>query len=110
MFIIMGTMTVTQVGHLIIGTIVFAVLTVLCFYKRVRHNKGDTEVRATGTPSSFGSAIAPINGLSCPDMQLTEGDMARTRITTEKATYRPHKGTVGYAVQASNKINIKHPA
>ena len=42
MFITMGTMTVTQVGHLIIGTIVFAVLTVLCLYKRVRHNKGDT--------------------------------------------------------------------
>jgi len=25
-----------------IGTVVFAVLTVLCLYKRVRHNKGDT--------------------------------------------------------------------
>ena len=42
MFITMGTMTVTQVGHLIIGTIVFAVLTALCLYKRVRHNSGDT--------------------------------------------------------------------
>ena len=42
MFITMGTMTVTQVGHLIIGTIVFAVLTALCLYKRVRHYKGDT--------------------------------------------------------------------
>ena len=42
MFITMGTMTVTQVGNLIIATIVFAVLTVLCLYKRVRHNKGDT--------------------------------------------------------------------
>ena len=42
MFVTMGTMTVTQVGHLIIGTIVFAVLTALCLYKRVRHNKGDT--------------------------------------------------------------------
>ena len=42
MFITMGTMTVTQVGHLIIGTIVFAVLTALCLYKSVRHYKGDT--------------------------------------------------------------------
>ena len=41
MFITMGTMTVTQVGHLIIGTIVFAVLTALCPCKRVRHYKGD---------------------------------------------------------------------
>ena len=37
MFITVGTMTVTQVGHLIIGTIVFAVLTALCLYKRVTH-------------------------------------------------------------------------
>ena len=42
MFITMGTMTVTQVGHLIIGTIVFSVLTALCLYKGVRHYKGDT--------------------------------------------------------------------
>ena len=42
MFITMGTMTVTQVGHLIIGTIVFAVLNALCLYKRVTHNKGNT--------------------------------------------------------------------
>ena len=42
MFITMGTMTVTQVGNLIIATVVFAVLTALCLYKRVTHNKGDT--------------------------------------------------------------------
>ena len=42
MFITMGTMTVTQVGNLIIATVVFAVLTALCLYKRVRHYKGDT--------------------------------------------------------------------
>ena len=42
MFITMGTMTVTQVGHLIIGTILFAVLTALSLYQRVRHYEGDT--------------------------------------------------------------------
>ena len=42
MFITVGTMTVTQVGNLIIATVVFAVLTALCLYKRVKHNKGDT--------------------------------------------------------------------
>ena len=42
MFITMGTMTVTQVGNLIIATVVFAVLTALCLYKRVTPNKGNT--------------------------------------------------------------------
>ena len=42
MFITVGTMTVTQVGNLIIATVVFAVLTALCLYKRVTHNKGNT--------------------------------------------------------------------
>ena len=37
MCITLGTMTVTQAGHLIGGTIVFAVLTVLSLYKRVTH-------------------------------------------------------------------------
>ena len=37
MCITLGTMTVTQVGHLIVGTIVFAVLTALFIYKRVTH-------------------------------------------------------------------------
>ena len=37
MFITVGTMTVTQVGNLIIATVVFAVLTALCLYKRVTH-------------------------------------------------------------------------
>ena len=37
MCITLGTMTVTQVGHLIGGTIVFAVLTALFIYKRVTH-------------------------------------------------------------------------
>ena len=37
MCITLGTMTVTQVGHLIGGTIVFAVLTALSLYKRVTH-------------------------------------------------------------------------
>ena len=37
MCITLGTMTVTQAGHLIGGTIVFAVLTALCLYKRVTH-------------------------------------------------------------------------
>ena len=41
MFITVGIMTVTQVGNLIIATIVFAVLTALCLYKRVTHNKGN---------------------------------------------------------------------
>ena len=42
MFITVGTMTVTQVGNLIIATVVFAVLTAFCLYKRVTHNKGNT--------------------------------------------------------------------
>jgi len=37
MCITLGTMTVIQAGHLIGGTIVFAVLTVLFLYKRVTH-------------------------------------------------------------------------
>tara|TARA_B100002003_G_scaffold220432_1_gene222778 strand:+ start:509 stop:892 length:384 start_codon:yes stop_codon:yes gene_type:complete len=37
MFITVGAMTVTQVGDLIIATIVFAVLTALCLYKKVTH-------------------------------------------------------------------------
>ena len=37
MCITLGTMTVTQAGHLIGGTIVFAVLTALSIYKRVTH-------------------------------------------------------------------------
>ena len=37
MCITLGTMTVTQAGHLIGGTIVFAVLTALLLYKRVTH-------------------------------------------------------------------------
>jgi len=37
MCITLGTMTVIQAGHLIGGTIVFAVLTALCLYKRVTH-------------------------------------------------------------------------
>ena len=37
MCITLGTMTVTQAGHLIGGTIVFAVLTALFLYKRVAH-------------------------------------------------------------------------
>ena len=37
MGITLGTMTVTQAGHLIGGTIVFAVLTALFLYKRVTH-------------------------------------------------------------------------
>ena len=37
MFITLGTMTVIQAGHLIGGTIVFAVLTALSLYKRVTH-------------------------------------------------------------------------
>ena len=37
MCITLGTMTVTQAGHLIGGTIVFAVLTALSLYKRVTH-------------------------------------------------------------------------
>ena len=49
MFITMGTMTVTQVGHLIIGTTVFAVLTAIFFYKRVTQKELHT-IRAT--PSS----------------------------------------------------------
>jgi len=39
MCITLGTMTVTQAGHLIGGTIVFAVLTALFLYKRVTHQK-----------------------------------------------------------------------
>ena len=39
MCITLGTMTVTQAGHLIGGTIVFAVLTALFLYKRVAHYK-----------------------------------------------------------------------
>ncbi len=35
--ITLGTMTVTQAGHLIGGTIVFAVMTALFIYKRVTH-------------------------------------------------------------------------
>ena len=37
MCITLGTMTVTQAGHLIGGTTVFAVLTALSLYKRVTH-------------------------------------------------------------------------
>ena len=37
MCITLGTMTVTQAGHLIGGTIVFAVLTALFIYKRITH-------------------------------------------------------------------------
>ena len=37
MCITLGTMTVTQAGHLIGGPIVFAVLTALFIYKRVTH-------------------------------------------------------------------------
>ena len=37
MCITLGTMTVTQAGHLIGGTVVFAVLTALFLYKRVTH-------------------------------------------------------------------------
>ena len=37
MCITLGTMTLTQAGHLIGGTIVFAVLTALFLYKRVTH-------------------------------------------------------------------------
>ena len=37
MCITLGTMTVTQAGHLIGGTILFAVLTALFLYKRVTH-------------------------------------------------------------------------
>ena len=37
MCITLGTMTITQAGHLIGGTIVFAVLTALFLYKRVTH-------------------------------------------------------------------------
>ena len=37
MCITLGTMTVIQDGHLIGGTIVFAVLTALSLYKRVTH-------------------------------------------------------------------------
>jgi uncharacterized membrane protein YagU involved in acid resistance len=37
MCITLGTMTVTQAGHLIGGTIVFAVFTALFIYKRVTH-------------------------------------------------------------------------
>ena len=37
MCITLGTMTVTKAGHLIGGTIVFAVLTALFIYKRVTH-------------------------------------------------------------------------
>ena len=37
MCITLGTMTVTQAGHLIVGTIGFGVLTALCIYKRVTH-------------------------------------------------------------------------
>ena len=37
MCITLGTMTVTQAGHLVGGTIVFAVLTALFLYKRVTH-------------------------------------------------------------------------
>ena len=37
MCITLGTMTITQAGHLIGGTIVFAVLTALFIYKRVTH-------------------------------------------------------------------------
>ena len=40
MCITLGIMTVTQAGELIIGTTVFAVLTALCFYKRVTHSEG----------------------------------------------------------------------
>ena len=40
MCITLGTMTVTQAGELIIGTTVFAVLTVLCLYKRVTPSEG----------------------------------------------------------------------
>ena len=36
MFITLGTMTVTQVANITGGTIVFAVLTALCVYTRVR--------------------------------------------------------------------------
>ena len=42
MFITVGTMTITQFGNLIIATVVFSVLTALCLYKRVTHNKGNT--------------------------------------------------------------------
>ena len=38
MCITLGTMTVIQAGHLIGGTIVFAVLTALCLYKRITHS------------------------------------------------------------------------
>ena len=37
MCITLGTMTFTQAGHLIGGTVVFAVLTALVLYKRVTH-------------------------------------------------------------------------
>ena len=36
MFITLGLMTVTEVGNITIGTTVFAVLTALCVYTRVR--------------------------------------------------------------------------
>ena len=41
MCITLGTMTVTQAGHLIGGTIVFAVLTALSLYQRVTHYEID---------------------------------------------------------------------
>ena len=37
MFITVGLLTITQVGNLIIATLVFAALTALCLYKRVTH-------------------------------------------------------------------------
>ena len=36
MFITLGTMTVTQVANISVGTTVFAILTALCVYTRVR--------------------------------------------------------------------------
>ena len=36
MFITLGTMTVTQVANITVGTTVFAVLTALCLYTRVK--------------------------------------------------------------------------
>ena len=39
MFITVGLMTVTQVGNLKVATIIFAVLTALCLYKRVTHSE-----------------------------------------------------------------------
>ena len=36
MFITLGTMTVTQVANITVGTTVFAILTALCLYTRVK--------------------------------------------------------------------------